>query len=274
MKEFLRGKPLLVGAAALVIGVGGISLPINGTPPSAGSVCVRIVLFVIMMGIAALMGAKKPLLGMEGFGSTMIRSWYVLIFMIALGILMVISPYTMEMTAKELIMKELAVLAFCISVGLFEEALFRGVVMRALIMKMGTSHKSLICSAIISSLIFGFVHVYTYVFGGSYDILGIAQSVFKTLQTAALGLFLAALYIKYRNIWAIALIHCLNDFFPMQGYYITEHSNQLGDYVSGGEQGIASLVLYIVMIVIFIPVIIYSFRLILKTDMSERDDII
>ena len=47
--------------------------------------------------------------------------------------------------------------------------------------------------------------------------LDMAQAALKTLQAGILGAFLAALFLKTRNIWGIALVHGLNDLFVMLG---------------------------------------------------------
>lgn len=271
MIDFLRKYPLLIALVALVIGLWGVQLPVNDTIPSVGAFCLRIVLFAIMIGIMILMGAKNPLASMKGFGFSICKSLYILILMLVLGVLITLSFLLMNGAPENIIRQELAYLLFCCSVGLFEESLFRGVILNALLRNMGDTRKGVVWAAILSSLIFGFVHVYTYFLGGSYDIIGIAQVILKTLQAASLGLLLAALYINNRNFWAIALVHALNDYFLMQAAIFSDTSSDvgIGSYVQSGSDGTQAVIAYTIFLLLSIPVIISAFKILKKAEIPE-----
>ena len=97
------------------------------------------------------------------------------------------------------------VIMLCLLVGTFEEGLFRGVVFSGLLARFGETRRGLIGAVIVSSLIFGFVHVTPSIMNGQVVTgLDMAQAALKTLQAGILGAFLAALFLKTRNIWGIA----------------------------------------------------------------------
>ena len=253
MIKAMRKHPILVAIIGLIIGVVGIVyVPLKNTPIQM--TIVRLVLSAIMIGIMILMGGKEKLLKLkDGFGYTLRKCRYILILNYGF------SP--------ELITKEISYFVLCITIGLFEEGLFRGVIFQGLVRKTGSTRKGIWMAVIISSLIFGFVHVYTYVIGGRYDLVGIIESIGKTIQTGIIGIILAAVYIKTKNFWAIALVHTLNDFFLMQ--VVMFANANLGGYVLTGSEGIRTIATYIFQVILYIPAIVKSVKIIKEIEVPE-----
>ena len=131
-----------------------------------------------------------------------------------------------------------------ISVGLFEELAFRAVINDAIVYKFREKKYVFVLSAVVSSLVFGAVHVL------GFDLtspVAWGQAVAKTLETGVFGLALLILYWKTRNIWACGLAHGLFDF--LAGY--TEGLfDAVGDsgssYIKTGEDGVRILITYFV----------------------------
>ncbi len=266
MKEFMRKRPILVALVCLGIGIAAIKLPVYNIP---GLSVVRFVMTAIMFGVIAVMGGGGSLLRVrEGAADTLRKSIYPLILAVLMGALMVMAAlFGNMMNTEGLAATEFKFLILCASIGLFEESLFRGVLFSGLLRKMGGTRKGILGAVLLSSLIFGFVHVEDYIFGGSYDLVGCVQSVLKILQSGALGFLLAALYMKNKNMWMIALVHGLNDFFPMQAVILGNAS--LGNYVGSGEGGVILIGIYLVYFLLYIPVIISSVRIIKKQELPE-----
>ena len=262
MLEKIRKHSILVAIIGLVIGVGGILyVPFNDGPLQM--TLLRIVLAAIMIGIMLVMGAKKSLQKVkEGFGFTLRKSSYILILAFLLGMLVFIPGFLNYGFSKDLLIKELSYFILCITIGLFRGVLFQG-----LLRKTGDTHKGIWISIIISSLIFGFVHVYTYVIGGNYDLIGIIESIGKTLQTGAIGVLLAAVYLKTKNFWAVALVHTLNDFLLMQVIMFTDTS--LGSYVSSGETGVIAIISYIIQFLLYVPALVKATHIIKDIKVPE-----
>lgn len=71
---------------------------------------------------------------------------------------------------------------------------------------------------LISSIIFGAVHISAFFFqGGELNPSSLAQAFLKTIQTGMFGFLLGAIFIKYRSIWGIAFIHAVGNFLFLSG---------------------------------------------------------
>ncbi len=268
MVKSMRKHPILVAIIGLIIGVASIIyIPLDSNNPLLMAL-LRLVLSAIMFGIIILMGAKDSLSKVkEGFSFTLCKSRYILILAFILGMFIFIPGVLNYGFSTDLLIKELSYFVFCITIGLFEESLFRGVVFQGILSKTGKTIKGIWVAIITSSIIFGAVHVYTYVIGGSYDLTGIIESIGKTLQTGAIGVLLAAIYLKTKNLWAIALVHTLNDFFLMQAVMFS--SNTLGNYVTGGSEGIGSIIIYAVQLLLYVPALVKATKIIKEVEAPE-----
>ena len=184
MKEFLRKHPFLVSLIGLSIALVVLFVPVKGIFLQAVE---RLILFAIMIDVMHIMGAKDSPTSMKGFKYSMRKALYVIILEVGIGILALLSAVNKNGIPEDIISRELKYLILCISIGLFEEVLFRGVVLGGLLRKMGGTQKGLIDAAVISSLIFGFLHIIFYIIGGSHNILGNVQAIMKTLQVGRRG---------------------------------------------------------------------------------------
>lgn len=94
-----------------------------------------------------------------------------------------------------------------IGTALFEEVLYRGLVLKLLLAKMGYSKKGIIGSCIISSVLFGIGHVSNIIaFGG--DILPFVSQI---IYCIAWGIFFAALFLRTKTLWIPIIIHALSN---------------------------------------------------------------
>lgn len=95
-----------------------------------------------------------------------------------------------------------------IFVGIFEEFLFRGLILNTLLEK--TKHlqyKGMIWSLLLSSLLFGSVHLLN-LFDNPQQIYSTISQVFAA---TFIGVFLGALYLRSENIWVVVFYHALID---------------------------------------------------------------
>lgn len=99
---------------------------------------------------------------------------------------------------------------FCASIGLTEEFLCRGWVQNEFIERYGTTRKKVIVSIILSSLVFGVMHI-TNIFAGQT----LFQTIMQIIQATALGALLGSVYYRSKNIWAVAFLHGFFDFAIM-----------------------------------------------------------
>jgi membrane protease YdiL (CAAX protease family) len=156
----------------------------------------------------------------------------------------------------------LAVIA-CVFVGLFEELTFRVVINDALLYSFRNHKHIFIWIAIISSLVFGAVHVITGKVFSSPMVFGLA--VLKTLAAGLGGLCWLLLYWKTRNLWGIALLHGLCDFPTFFQSALTEVNVSIGgaDHYTGA--GVEGLGLYLFQIACSLAAFIILWKKVGKT---------
>lgn len=94
------------------------------------------------------------------------------------------------------------------AVGITEELTFRGMIAGMFYEKYGATPAGVWLSVMASSLLFGLVHI-TNAIGGAASLSGV---LIQMVGAIALGMCLAALYFRCRNLWAVAAVHGFMDF--------------------------------------------------------------
>ncbi len=160
-------------------------------------------------------------------------------------------------------------LLFCVAIGFFEEGMVRGLILNGLLSRMGTTRKGIVWACIISSLVFGLLHVdITRI--GEVTALEFAQGFLKVVQTGMYGFALAAVICKTGELTSAALLHCLDDWllfvltFIMGGPIETEYVS------SGTEEGTIMAVIYLVCIVLYIPLVVRAAHTLKDIDVPNR----
>jgi hypothetical protein len=104
----------------------------------------------------------------------------------------------------------------CISVGLFEELVFRGLILFFLLQKLPKNREGLLLSIIISSALFGFMHLFN-IFDGA----NVGATLLQVMYSFAMGLMWAVILLKTKNIWLVVMLHSIYNFtgllFPTLG---------------------------------------------------------
>lgn len=167
----------------------------------------------------------------------------------------------------------------CLFVGIFEEALFRGLIFNSMLIKNGATKKGIYKAMIISSIIFGFVHIFPVFISFEFlDPIVFLQSLLKTIQTGMMGFFLAAIYLKTKSLWGIAFIHGFNDLLlivwgnlmslPTASFLA---NTPLASYTSaGGEASFMLVIVYLVTILLSIPFITKSIKIVNSLDLPQH----
>lgn len=99
-------------------------------------------------------------------------------------------------------------LLLCVVTGIFEEALFRGVMFKGLAsaLRLNGTSRPLLGAALVSSVVFGVLHISGGVpFSGSE--LVVAQLFAKAMQATLFGLIMAGLFAQWASIWPAAALH-------------------------------------------------------------------
>jgi membrane protease YdiL (CAAX protease family) len=96
----------------------------------------------------------------------------------------------------------------CLSVGFFEEILFRGILLFVLLDIFSNKKYGVILAVISSSLIFGSLHIFNVFDGASLNAI-IEQMGYSFLM----GMLWAVMYLKTKNIWLLMILHATYNFF-------------------------------------------------------------
>ena len=97
--------------------------------------------------------------------------------------------------------------AECLAIGLFEELAFRGVIFLMLAEKRHTTRKGLFWSLILTSAVFGAVHLVNVLMGA-----GIGPVILQIGYSFLIGAMCSVVLLKTRNIWLCVLLHAIYDF--------------------------------------------------------------
>lgn len=159
--------------------------------------------------------------------------------------------------------------ALCLGIGFLEEFMVRGLILNGLLARMGASRKGILWACIISSVVFGLMHVNLSSLATATP-LELLQAVLKVIQTGTYGFALAAVVCKTGELVSAALLHALDDWllyiltFIMGGSITTEYVS------SGTEEGWATVTVYVVCIVLYIPLVIRAVHTLNEIDVPNR----
>ena len=95
----------------------------------------------------------------------------------------------------------------CLAIGLFEEIAFRGVVLLTFARSRRHSHKSLLISILLSSAVFGAMHVVNLLAGA-----GLPDILMQIGYSFLIGAMCAVVLFKTANLWLCVALHAIYDF--------------------------------------------------------------
>ena len=103
----------------------------------------------------------------------------------------------------------------CLSVGFFEEIIFRGFLLMFLIKALSHMKNKIILSIFISSALFGLIHLLNLFSGAS-----IGDTLLQVGYSFLVGMLWAVLFLKTNNLWLIMILHALYNFFGQVMFYL------------------------------------------------------
>ena len=95
----------------------------------------------------------------------------------------------------------------CLTIGLFEELAFRGVIFLAFAERRHTTRKGLFWSLMMTSAVFGAVHLINLLMGA-----GIGGVILQVGYSFLIGAMCSVVLLKTRNLWLCVLLHAAYDF--------------------------------------------------------------
>jgi membrane protease YdiL (CAAX protease family) len=96
----------------------------------------------------------------------------------------------------------------CLSVGFFEELLFRYVILLILLQRLPHSKKGVLLSIILSAAIFGFVHFINLFYGAA-----LGGTLLQIGYSFLMGMLWATVFLRTKNIVLPIILHTLYNFF-------------------------------------------------------------
>lgn len=267
MEQFVsicRRYPLPLAVIAIVVSCVVILYGPFAGDAGFGGAATRFVLSAFCLGILYLISGKKSFDTLKGTG-LVVRACIPFLVIALLGLVFSLISLATASGAEARVGAGFAanipaVLLLAISVGLFEEILFRAVVNDAVLCQFKSSKWAFVVSAVVVFVIFGAVHDLSSLNAALFqDPVQMLQAVLKITQTGFFGLGLLFLFWKTRNIWACALVHFLNDFFLMLPGAISGTEASF-TYVQAGSNGISIIVTYAVLTIIEALICLWIWR--------------
>ncbi len=270
VRAFCRSHPILIACAAFVVGYFGLQIIPQSQATYWGGVPSRLILSVIMLAIMAFIGGWaviKP--STKGLGYAFKAGSYLLIVMFITGIIMLLPLFAGEQTLQSnwpfLL---LGTIVFYLLVGLFEEAMSRGIIQDGFLARLGGTRSGIIIAVVLASLLFGVAHILGNLFaGGITDWETTLNALKRVYLTGAIGLYFGALYLKTRNIFAVGLIHGLVDIFVSTANGIldpamTEEPNETIHNIINITTQLQP--------VLYIPAIVIAIVILMRLDVPDR----
>ncbi len=98
----------------------------------------------------------------------------------------------------------------CISIGFFEELVFRGLILSLLLNYLKEKKHYILKAMMISSLVFGFMHLFNLFFEA-----GLTATLLQVVYTTLTGLLWAAIFIITKNILYPIILHVIYNFLGL-----------------------------------------------------------
>ena len=136
----------------------------------------------------------------------------------------------------------LALIFMCITIGIYEEIIYRGVILSAAENYFGKkSADSVWKTVILSGILFGMFHFVN--LSGTNFIPVLNQAI----QTVGIGIFLGAVYMRCRNLYSVIFLHAIYDILVINKLFISDIS--LAELMSQTNNFVATFILFAVYIV-------------------------
>jgi membrane protease YdiL (CAAX protease family) len=129
----------------------------------------------------------------------------------------------------------------CLSIGFFEEIIFRGIILLFLVKRFSHERHGVLLSIVLSSALFGYFHFFNILSGAS-----LGDTVLQVGYSFLVGMMWAVMYLKTGNLWLTMILHASYNFFGQVMFYL------------GAVQGRYDVYTVIITSVFAIMVAIYS----------------
>jgi hypothetical protein len=132
----------------------------------------------------------------------------------------------------------------------------------------GGTRRGLVASVIATSLAFGAAHV-MWTELDYMDPLQVAQAILKVMQTGIYAVFLSAQVMRTREVWGVGLLHGLDDWLLLVVGIVLGGESLETEYVAAGDDALPTIILYLVVIVLYIPLLVRGIKAIKKAPVPD-----
>ena len=267
--DISKKYPIIVGIVGFMV----IYLSFMHTPsiPDQSSYklsVLKIIITIACTGFIALISGDKILVNSSnrtGYG--MLIGIPIIMINGSLGLVgLILDFFQKEPLADGWLINVLLLALSCLAVGFFEETLFRALINDAILYQFRDKKGVFVAIAIISSFIFGLVHVL-----GSdvHNLLTFLQAFLKTISCAMAGFLFLTVYWKTHNIIVCVILHAISDFIPSLSYALFAKGEELESYVMDGMDGVAQCTGQVVQIILSVIAFLIMFKFIKSIDFKK-----
>lgn len=113
----------------------------------------------------------------------------------------------------------------CLSIGFFEEIIFRGLILTLFLKKLPKTKQGVFQAVVLSSLVFGAVHLLNLFTGASFG-----NTILQIGYSFLVGMMWAVMYLKTKNIWIVMALHASYNFFGQVIFQLGNVTNRYDVY--------------------------------------------
>lgn len=269
MYDISKKYPILVGVVGfLVIYLSFMHTPSATDQNSYKLSVLKIIITIACTGFIALISGDKILVNSSnrtGYG--MLIGIPIIMINGSMGLVgLILDLFGKEPLADGWLINVLLLALSSLAIGFFEETLFRALINDAILYQFRDKKGVFVAIAIISSFIFGLLHVL-----GSdvHNLLTFLQALLKTISCAMSGFLFLTVYWKTHNIVVCAILHAISDFIPALSYALFSKGEELESYVMDGMEGIAQCTGQVVQIILSVIAFLIMFKFIKGIDFKK-----
>ena len=141
---------------------------------------------------------------LKGIGKGFLFAWFGFVYIAVSFFIVLMQIPENSFIAPNIFYLLIVVLHPIIGTGLFEEVLFRGLILKILLKKTGHTKRGIINACVISSVLFGLVHFVNILAGAP-----VLPTIAQIISAMATGIFFAVVFVRTRKLWIPIFLHGL-----------------------------------------------------------------
>lgn len=264
MREYFRKNPTITCIIAAVITLFFYYLVQFNVEMTLWIYTLReiVVGIIILIFIYKVAGIDAIKWSFKGIGFCFKKSWWLILLVVGNGTLSLLFAFKPSIVDSGLVYFKAIIVAaiFSFFVGIFEEGLFRGLILNASLIHWGKSRSGIMKACLLNAFLFGLLHLGSAVIAGEFtDFIALVTGILKVLQTGTIGFLFAVLYLRTRSFYGVVILHALNDYIPFAISFLI-YGGISTNYVSSGSTGVNAILGLAIYLILYIPIIITAVK--------------